>query len=448
MSVAALDGPGLLAAVNSCDTFGERYEVFELILRHEHYGEPKPVEDCFGIGTKFYPKLRVLREACERQSASSGQSFFEVHLPHVIHQAAEPVDAALLDTPLTPGEIRRVPRCQIRALLANALLLRAPRGSALDWLGGGVDPLYVSGAKLAVEKVSALLSFLVEEDADADGEVELLLAEDRGADVELADAAAEAAGSDEATGAGSDPLITLAFGEPSESTPPPAALLCASSARIGGGALQGRTATEEESMLLRFPESLVALAVTPRPLGPTEALMIRHLCARCEWSGAAHQLRFEGMRPREARRPTDLICVDASRAPGAAQFEEAYLRRELTKCAAGLAAYASTEADTSQALASEDADARGTEEAEPQRGLGPCSGYCPGTVRVLSGTEEAEPRRGLGPCSAGLWGSGGLSGAQPVLRLLILCAAAAATRTRLHVIRRALLSRALLPTHR
>ena len=175
-------------------------------------------------------------------------------------------------------------------------------------------------------------------------------------------------------------------------------------------------------MLLRFPESLVALAVTPRPLGPTEALMIRHLCARCEWSGAAHQLRFEGMRPREARRPTDLICVDASRAPGAAQFEEAYLRRELTKCAAGLAAYASTEADTSQALASEDADARGTEEAEPQRGLG--------------------------PCSAGLWGSGGLSGAQPVLRLLILCAAAAATRTRLHVIRRALLSRALLPTHR
>ena len=63
----------------------------------------------------------------------------------------------------SPGEVSpssaSPTRSHAASWLSNAFLLNAPRGSALDWLGGGSDPIYVSGARIAPQKLMMLLAY-------------------------------------------------------------------------------------------------------------------------------------------------------------------------------------------------------------------------------------------------------------------------------------------------
>eukprot|EP00966_Prymnesium_polylepis_P159988 3698108-Prymnesium_polylepis.1 len=292
-------------------------------------------------------------------------------------------------------------RAHVRALLANCLLLNVKRGSALDWLGGGPDPLFVSGAKLAEPKLLCVMAFLARATGavpieDGDGEAKLPTPQGAGGDDELVEfvraraqpAAAESLRATEVRPTDAASTWALRSGlelyeaDEDECTDAQGATsaVVASSVRgapFGGGPLQGSSATEEECTLLSYPEALPALWLFgDKPAAVDEVLLVRgvRLGARC--TGAPHELAFVGLAPPTAP-PTTLLCLDASRTPGPAQFAAEHVQAELEKAATGFA--------------------------------------------VLR-AEVGAPR-----CVVGLWGCGGFSGAQPLFRTLLLFVAASAT---------------------
>ena len=143
----------LRAALGDCDTWDAKYETFEKALRHYFHGEPWPPED----GARFFPKLRTLRDAIRayEEQCASRDAFFERMLPAILRAADDPRAPSEFDA---PGARATLPRSHAASWLSNAFLLNAPRGSALDWLGGGSDPIYVSGARIAPQKLMMLLA--------------------------------------------------------------------------------------------------------------------------------------------------------------------------------------------------------------------------------------------------------------------------------------------------
>jgi len=162
-----LDGAERLAAVQAyeewCSALGcaapqaSRYRAFEELLRHGFHGEPRPVEQggLRSPGSKWFPKLRALRDAIATFE-SRGGDFFDALLPAALRSACDKMVPSSLPT---AGRVS-VPRRHATSYLCNALLLNAPRGSPLDFLGGGADPLFASTAKIAPHKISCLLAYL------------------------------------------------------------------------------------------------------------------------------------------------------------------------------------------------------------------------------------------------------------------------------------------------
>ena len=150
----------LAASVGARTSNAGKYEAFERFIRHDVYGEPAASPASVGgssfqptvLSSKFYPKLKVLHEAIKRTGM---EHVFDDVLPIIIKLAVAPPGSL---APCEPGEIRSMLASEASGFLANAVLLNVVRGSALDFLGGGVDPLYVSGATVAVEKACAMYS--------------------------------------------------------------------------------------------------------------------------------------------------------------------------------------------------------------------------------------------------------------------------------------------------
>lgn len=305
-------------------------------------------------------------------------------------------------------------RTKALGMLANAFLLNIKRGSALDFLGGGPDPLYVSGAKLAAPKLLCILSYLthatgtapVNSGAGTVGKAmsqkadvtschikfvrarvgaSELLHEKAAAQVEVACTLHsglelhEAGDEDGTAGEGNTPPDSAR-----EHGSMTAVVVSALSGRpFGGGPLQGSSATEEECMLLAYPEALLGLTLFATPAATDEVLVVHGVRRFSRCRGAPHELRFEGLASSNAA-PTTILFLDASRTPGPAQFTSEHVTSQLEKAVTGLAALR--------------ADAQGVLE-----------------------------------CTVGLWGCSGFSGAQPILRTVLLLIAASVVEAKLSV---------------
>ena len=358
----------LRAALGDCDTWDAKYETFEKALRHYFHGEPWPPED----GARFFPKLRTLRDAIRayEEQFASRDAFFERMLPAILRAADDPRAPSEFDA---PGARATLPRSHAASWLSNAFLLNAPRGSALDWLGGGSDPIYVSGARIAPQKLMMLLAYFdgLAENADVGGDIQIERAR-----------CAPAAQPPVSLAGRSTCAIDLRAGstEAHEAADATALVVNASATGLGGGALRGSTADDEEVALLCFCEAIACTPLLVAPLADDEAYVLRGLRRTAFAAGSAHQLRFD-RRAAGTEPPCTLVAIDAARVPGCAQFAAPNIDRELRKLSAAL-----------------------------------------------------EALRGGGVVVSGLWGSGGYGGAQPVLRLLLLALGAARAGVALRVV--------------
>ena len=401
------------AALGSSTTFDERYQRFEEFVRHGFAGEPRPSVP----PTRFYPKLRPLREAMlafevHMQQHRPSWSFFVDLLPLVLSAACD--DSAPASSP--EADLVEVPRAHVAAWLSNALLLNAPRGSALDLLGGGVDPLFVSGGKIAVQKILCLLCYLSQAlPSSSDGGVVVC--------ERASSAAVEPVGGPSSHDGDGRPLheaLELEQAAPQQTTEASreekpaaaAAMVMFSSRSFGGGAVAGNSATQEEILLMIYPEALPALVLFGgRPTADDEAVLVHGVRRHSETSGYAHTLRW--LRPcaataaarggddegvgepaAAAATTTTLVAIDAARQPGVAQFLPGNVHREVAKATIGLAAL--------------------------QRRHAAAASRAPGAAAAAALPAVVE-------CD-GLWGCEGFSGGQPVLRLLLLLLGAAHAR--------------------
>jgi len=457
----------LEATLAACDGWDAKFEAFELACRFTFYGEPKPPPASSApalISARFYPKFKPLREAFKAYEKRCGiDSVFTSLVPAVLHFASCSDLAShcgpdtTIAAPAAEGQCQiseryLLPRTHVHAWLCHAMLLNVPHGSPLDFYGGGKDPLFVSGARLAVQKIQGLLACLDNQlslgghlefwrvvlpapradplahvDADA-------LSAVAAATIVMSETEAYAADSTEVGGASnpqqgesSDQAASrhAAIASGGGAT---AALVLPSSASFGGGPVGGGGASDEEALCTCFGESLVALALLPRPMGNLEAILLHGLRRTAHASGVAHTFAFEG-RARsgeeqgsvgevpfvsyapaegEARPPATLasaaaaalspptstltlVAIDAGSPPGLEQFDRASVLREVQKAAVGFAALALSAA--------------------------------PGSAPV---TAEVPPL-----VAAGLWGCGGFRGGQPLLRVVVLLLAAASAGVRL-----------------
>ena len=344
-------------------TWDEQYQRFELLLRHDFHGEPRSAGEL-----RFFPKLRPLRDAllayeAYKHETASAWSFFSSLLPRIFRAACSYDEA--------PPDAHTFSPSQVASFLSNAFLLNAP--GPLDFLSSGKDPLFVSGAKIAPQKVLCLLAYLDEalhgSLAEASNERTISFERVSGPDWEQVAAPAVQQPLHET-------LELAAEGEPSpdEAEAEAEVTVCDSvvlfcSANFGGGAVEGLSATQEEIGLLRYPEALLGLLCFPMPLLPHEALLVRGVrryCDTCGYTtsnptsaglqphgpmhhrlplsvsrrGYAHTFAFAG-RPSSSRAaPLTLLGLDAARCPGPAQFAPALVARELTKAHAGFVALA------------------------------------------------------------------------------------------------------------
>lgn len=374
-----------LRALQRGDAWDAQYEAFELALRFDFYGEPRAAGDA----SRFYPKLKTLREALRAWEAGGDgdRSFFGALLPRIIDAACvEGLPAAR--TPLDAPGTLRVERPHALGYLANALLLNAPRSSALDLYGGGNDPLYVSASsRLAVPKLLCVLDAFAREAEDG--------AEAGTVTFERVDggcaADEESAGELDLRG---HALVGGREAHEEGELGARALLLPLCCATYGGGRLAGLSATDEEALLVCFPEALLGLRLVRAPLGPAEAVLVHGARRAAHVSGAGHQLRYGRAAP--AATPVTLVAIDAAAPPGLAQFEPPAVRADLAKALAGFRALRAA-AETSAPNPAE------------------------------------EPCVPTPPLATALWGCGGFRGAQPMLRFVLLLLAASLARVTLEV---------------
>ena len=371
-----------IAHESSSPSWDEQYQNFELLVRHDFLGEPRSAGEL-----RFFPKLRPLRDALLAYEAykhenDSSWSFFSSLLPRIFRAACSCDEASADAHALSPS--------QVASYVSNAFLLNV-RGP-LDFMSSGKDPLFVSGAKIAPQKVLCLLAYLDEATLHSgvdEASDERTISFERVSGPEWEQAAAPAV---------QQPLHeTVELAAEGEPRPDEAgagagaeAVVCDSvllfcSPSFGGGAVEGLSATQEEIGLLRYPEALLGLLCFATPLLPREALLVRGVrrycdtrdrtpsnptpapatwalacspMAPCPWPhargrmpprrplhacarrGYAHSFAFAGQRSSRRAAPTTLLGLDAARCPGAAQFAPALVARELTKAHAGFAALA------------------------------------------------------------------------------------------------------------
>ena len=266
-----------IARESSSPSWDEQYQNFELLLRHEFLGEPRSAGEL-----RFFPKLRPLRDALLAYEAykhenDSSWSFFSSLLPRIFRAACSCDEASADAHALSPS--------QVASYVSNAFLLNV-RGP-LDFMSSGKDPLFVSGAKIAPQKVLCLLAYL--DEATLHGGVdeasdERTISFERVSGPDWEQAAAPAV---------QQPLhetVELAAeGEPrpDEVAAGAEAVVCDSvllfcSPSFGGGAVEGLSATQEEIGLLRYPEALLGLLCFATPLLPREALLVRGVRRYCD----------------------------------------------------------------------------------------------------------------------------------------------------------------------
>ena len=260
-------------------TWDQQYQLFELLLRHDFHGEPRSAGEL-----RFFPKLRPLRDALlayesYKHETDSAWSFFSSLLPRIFRAACSCDEA--------PPDAHTLSPSQVASFLSNAFLLNAP--GPLDFLSSGKDPLFVSGAKIAPQKVLCLLAYLDEalHGSLAEASDERMISFERASGPDWEQVAAPAV---------QQPLhetVELAAeGEPrpDEAEAEAKAVMCDSvvlfcSATFGGGAVEGLSATQEEIGLLRYPEALLGLLCFPTPLLPREALLVRGVRRYCDTRG-------------------------------------------------------------------------------------------------------------------------------------------------------------------
>ena len=442
-----------------------RYAIFEQWIRFQVYGEPRartvPTDEV------FYPKFKPLKlaiqnwerdqlaekeAACAESVEIDAQPFFDVLLPAILRTACSQTAAALAAAcePLEGGGCRTLTRSQVACYLANAFLLHVPRGSALDFYGGGKDPLYTSGGRVAPEKLRAFLSYLEQATAvdwaEADEEIrfervgggEAGHARERWAEVAepdaptaevklvsaeaLADAAFPLSDSETRHAMIPCPLehtvVEMDSHEPHQSAAQ--ALLVPSSVSFGGGPPSGLSATEEEVMLICFTEALLALVFAAAPLRCAHAILIVGVRRFARCTGIAHQMRFEGaVRPASA--PSTLLGISAAAPPGEAQFAPRIVEAEIATALVGLRALRRCAPNTERTVAETGAEMN--------------EGTRDGLDKAREGDGDRSAAARTAPLlTTGLWGCGGFRGGQPLLRMLILSTAAALAGARLRLL--------------
>ena len=252
-------------------TWDDQYQRFELLLRHEFHGEPRSA-----VEARFFPKLRPLRDALQAYEAykhetDSAWSSFSSLLPRVFRAACSFDEVGAAHT-LSPS--------QAASYLSNAFLLNAP--GPLDFLSSGKDPLFVSGAKIAPQKVLCLLAYLDEAlqgPAEAD-ERTISFERVSGSDWEVEAPVQQAL---HAT------LELAAEGEPRPDDADAVVLFCSST--FGGGAVEGLSATQEEIGMLQYPEALLGLLFFLTPLLPHKAYLVRSVRRYCVTRGYGEMAR-------------------------------------------------------------------------------------------------------------------------------------------------------------
>ena len=256
-------------------TWDEQYQRFELLLRHDFHGEPRSAGEL-----RFFPKLRPLRDALlayesYKRETDSAWAFFSSLLPRIFRAACSCDEA--------PPDAHTLSPSQVAAFLSNAFLLNVP--GPLDFLSSGKDPLFVSGAKLAPQKVLCLLAYFDEALhgglAEASDESTISFERVSGPGWEQVAAPAVQQSLHET-------VELVAEGEPRPDEAE--AVMCDSvllfcSATFGGGAVEGLSATQEEICLLRYPEALLGLLYFATPLLPREALLVRGVRRYCDTRG-------------------------------------------------------------------------------------------------------------------------------------------------------------------
>ena len=312
-----------IAQKSPAPAWDDQYRRFELLLRHDFHGEPRSA----GENARFFPKLRPLRDALlayesYKHETDSSWSFFSSLLPRIFRVACSTYDEPKPGHTLSPS--------QVASFLSNAFLLNAP--GPLDFLSSGKDPLFVSGAKIAPQKVLCLLAYLdeaLEGLAEASDERTISFERVSGPDWEQVEA----------------PVVQQALHETvelvveGEARPDDAdAVVIFCSAIFGGGAVEGLSATQEEISMLRYPEALLGLLFFTTPLLPREVLLVRGTRRYSDTTGYAHTFAFAGRASSGRTTPVTLLGLDAARCPGPAQFAPALVSRELTKAHAGFAA--------------------------------------------------------------------------------------------------------------
>ena len=421
----------LEAALHSADAWDARYEAFETACRFGMYGEPPPPapppsRDSF-VTSRFWPKLRPLRDAMrafESKMALSepGWTIWGSLVPAVLRAALEPDDHDV--PPLAePGRLA-LSRRRVLTMISNAFLLNVQRGSSLDFLGGGPDPLYVTGASLGEPKLLCILAYLAHASGSAatgtrehGGAVEFVRARldahtdtaDEGAaltacEVELrsgleifeagAVGSPEDGANGEAAGGATGGAVTAGSSGAGRAVAGAAIVSSIRGQPFGGGPLQGGSATEQECVLLGYPEALLGLWVFAGAAGDEEVFLVRGARHLAHCNGPPHELRFQRVASLNAP-PITLLWLDASRKPGSAQFAPEHAGPELKRARRGLLALRA------------EVDANG------------CS----------AATDVTD----VPSCSVGLWGCGGFAGAQPIFRTVLLLLAASAARVRLVV---------------
>uniref|UniRef100_A0A7S3ERN2 PARG catalytic Macro domain-containing protein n=1 Tax=Haptolina ericina TaxID=156174 RepID=A0A7S3ERN2_9EUKA len=134
-----------------------------------------------------------------------------------------------------------------------------------------------------------------------------------------------------------------------------------------------------------------------QPSAAGEVFVVRGARRFSICSGPPHAMRFIGPAPLGSPE-IDLVCMGAIRRPGGEQFERDHVTRELHAAVAGLVVL---------------------RDGAPRR-------------RAIAGS-AAEADSVVCCCVTGLWGCGGFSGSQPVMRMLLLVAAASIVGVELRV---------------
>ena len=257
-------------------TWDEQYQNFELLVRHDFLGEPRSAGEL-----RFFPKLRPLRDAllayeAYKHETDSSWSFFSSLLPRIFRAACSCDEASADAHALSPS--------QVASYVSNAFLLNV-RGP-LDFMSSGKDPLFVSGAKIAPQKVLCLLAYLDEALHggldEASDERTISFERVSGPDWEQAAAPAVQQPLHETVELAAEGELRPGEAEAGAEAVVCDAVLLFCSPSFGGGAVEGLSATQEEIGLLRYPEALLGLLCFPTPLLPREALLVRGVRRYCD----------------------------------------------------------------------------------------------------------------------------------------------------------------------